>query len=382
MIITDVEVRVFRTTTRRHSDSAGHAHPGPAHQVEQAMLTIRTEDGHEGHSFTAPEIVRPHVIEKFVKKVLVGEDHRDRERLWQDLAHWQRGSAAQLTDRTLAVVDCALWDLAGRSLNQPVYKLIGGYRDKVLAYGSIMCGDELEGGLATPDDYGRFAETLVKRGYKGIKLHTWMPPVSWAPDVKMDLKACAAVREAAGPDIRLMIDAFHWYSRTDALALGRGLEKLGFDWIEEPMDEQSLSSYRWLSDNLDIPVVGPESAAGKHWHRAEWIKAGACDILRTGVNDVGGITPALKTMHLAEAFGMECEVHGNTAMNLHVVAATKNCRWYERGLLHPFLEYDDGHDYLKSLSDPMDRDGFVHVPDRPGLGEDIDFTFIDNNRVR
>ncbi|WP_313199822.1 mandelate racemase family protein [Rhizobium sp.] len=382
MIITDVEVRVFRTTTRRHSDSAGHAHPGPPHQVEQAMLTIRTEDGHEGHSFTAPEIIRPHVIEKFVKKVLIGQDYRDRERLWQDLAHWQRGSAAQLTDRTLAVVDCALWDLAGRATNTPVYKLIGAYRDKVLAYGSIMCGDEIEGGLATPEDYGRFAETLVKRGYKGIKLHTWMPPVSWAPDVKMDIKACAAVREAVGPNIRLMIDAFHWYSRTDALELGRGLEKLGFDWIEEPMDEQSMSSYKWLADNLDIPVVGPESAAGKHWHRAEWVKSGACDILRTGVNDVGGITPALKTMHMAESFGIECEVHGNTAMNLHVVAAVKNCRWYERGLLHPFLEYDDGHDYLKSLSDPMDRDGYVHVPDRPGLGEDIDFAFIENNRVR
>lgn len=382
MIITDVDVRVFRTTTRRHSDSAGHAHPGPPHQVEQAMLTIRTEAGHEGHSFTAPEIVRPHVIEKFVKKVLIGEDCRDRERLWQDLAHWQRGSAAQLTDRTLAVVDCALWDLAGRITNMPVYKLIGGYRDKVLAYGSIMCGDEMEGGLATPEDYARFAETLVRRGYKGIKLHTWMPPVSWAPDVQMDLKACAAVREAVGPDIRLMIDAFHWYSRSDALQLGRGLEKLGFDWIEEPMDEQSMSSYKWLADNLDIPVVGPESAAGKHWHRAEWVKSGACDILRTGVNDVGGITPALKTMRMAECFGMDCEVHGNTAMNLHVVAASKNCRWYERGLLHPFLEYDDGHDYLKSLSDPMDREGYVRMPQRPGLGEDIDFEFIENNRVR
>ncbi|MDR7126466.1 mandelate racemase family protein [Pseudotabrizicola sp. 4114] len=381
MIITDVSARVFLTTTRRHSDSAGHAHPGPAHQVPQAMLTLRTEDGHQGHSFTVPEVIRPHILEKFLRKVLIGQDYRDRERLWQDLAHWQRGSAAQLTDRTLAVVDCALWDLAGRTLNQPVHKLIGAYRDKVLAYGSIMCGDEIEGGLATPEDYGRFAETLVKRGYKGIKLHTWMPPVSWAPDVKMDLKACAAVREAVGPDIRLMIDAFHWYSRSDALELGRGLEKLGFDWIEEPMDEQSMSSYKWLADNLDIPVVGPESAAGKHWHRAEWVRHGACDILRTGVNDVGGITPAIKTMRMAEAFGMDCEVHGNTAMNLHVVAVAKNCRWYERGLLHPFLEYDDGHDYLKSLSDPMDADGFVHVPDRPGLGEDIDFDFIENNRV-
>jgi L-alanine-DL-glutamate epimerase-like enolase superfamily enzyme len=382
VIIRDVSVRVFNHTTCRHSDSAGHAHPGPAHTVEQALLTITTEDDQSGHAFTAPEIVRPYLIDKFVKKVLIGQDHRDRERLWHDLAHWQRGSAAQLSDRTLAVVDCALWDLAGRTLNQPAYKLIGAYRDKVLAYGSIMCGDEVAGGLATPEDYARFAEKLVRRGYKGIKLHTWMPPVSWAPDVKMDLKACAAVREAVGPDIHLMIDAFHWYSRMDALKLGRGLEKLGFDWIEEPMDEQSLSSYKWMADQLDIPVIGPESASGKHWARAEWVRQGACDILRTGVNDVGGITPALKTMRLAESFGMDCEVHGNTAMNLHVVAAAKNCRWYERGLLHPFLEYDDGFDYLKSLSDPMDSDGFVHVPDRPGLGEDIDFDHIENNRVR
>lgn len=381
MIITDVSVTTFLTTTRRHVDSAGHAHPGPPHRVRQSLLTLRSEDGAEGYSFAPPEVLRPFLIEAHVRPVLIGQDHRDRERLWQALAHRQRGSAGQLSDRTLAAVDVALWDLAGRSLGIPVCKLIGGYRDKVPAYGSIMCGDDLEGGLATAEDYARFAERLVARGYRGIKLHTWMPPVAGAPDVRRDLKACAAVREAVGPDIHLMLDAYHWYSRTEALALGRGLERLGFDWIEECMDEQSLSSYRWLADQLDIPVLGPESIGGKHWHRAEWIMAGAVDILRTGVNDVGGITPALKTMHLAEAFGMDCEVHGNTAMNLHVVAACGNCRWYERGLLHPFLDYDEGVDYLRSLSDPMDEDGFVHVPDRPGLGEDIDFDFIENNRI-
>ncbi|MBS7697093.1 MULTISPECIES: mandelate racemase family protein [unclassified Chelatococcus] len=381
MQIVDIKVRVFRHTTRRHQDSAGHAHPGEPHKVRQALLTIVCDDGTEGHCFATPEVVRPHLIEAFVKRVLLGQDPFDRERLWQELAHWQRGSAAQLTDRTLAVVDCALWDLAGRKLGLPVYKLIGAYRDKVPAYGSTMCGDELEGGLATPEDYGRFAEMLVKRGYKGIKLHTWMPPVSWAPDVKADLKACAAVREAVGPDIHLMIDAFHWYSRTEAYELGRGLEKLGFAWIEEPMDEQSQSSYAWLTAALDIPVLGPESAAGKHFTRAEWASAKACDILRTGVHDVGGISPALKSMHLAESFGMNCEVHGNGAANLIVTAVAKNCRWYERGLLHPFLEYDDGAEYLHSLSDPMDADGFVHLSDRPGLGEDINFDFIDANLV-
>ncbi|MFH7457033.1 enolase, partial [Pseudomonas syringae pv. tagetis] len=77
----------------------------------------------------------------------------------------------------------------------PVHRLKGGYRDKVLAYVSTMCGDDLPGGLSTPDENGQFAEKLVKRGYKGIKLHTWMPPISFAPDPRMDVQACAAVRE-------------------------------------------------------------------------------------------------------------------------------------------------------------------------------------------
>lgn len=164
-----------------------------------------------------------------------------------------------------------------------MHKLIGGYRDKVPAYGSTMCGDELPGGLSTPEEYGRFAETLVKRGYKAIKLHTWMPPVSFAPSVSMDIKACAAVREAVGPDIALMIDGYHWYSRTEALTIGRALEKLDFAWFEEPMMEDSAESYAWLSGQLDIPVLGPESLGGKHLSRASWVKNDVCDILRAGL---------------------------------------------------------------------------------------------------
>lgn len=379
MIIEDITVRVFVYKTKRSYDTAGHAHPGPEQDAKLALLTIRTDDGTEGHCFGAVEVIRPFIINKYVKPVLVGQDPFNREKLWHDLAHWQRGSAQQLTDRALAVVDSALWDWAGRKLGTPVYKLLGGYRDKVQVYASTMCGDELEGGLATPEDYGRFAEQLIQRGYKAIKLHTWMPPVSWSPSVKMDLKACAAVREAVGPDIPLMLDAYHWYSRTEALELGRGLEKLGFYWIEEMMDEQSAESYIWLANQLDIPVLGPETAHGKFYNRIEWAQRGACDILRTGVHDVGGISPAMKTMHIAEALGMDCEVHGNGSPNLHVVAATKNCTWYERGLLHPFLDYDEVPAYLNSIIDPMDDEGYVHVTQRPGLGDDINFDYIDNN---
>lgn len=381
MKITQVNVEVFTYPTRRSVDAAGHAHPGEESLAKMALLRIATEDGVEGYAFGAPELIRPHIIDSFVRKVLIGQNVMDREKIWQDLAHWQRGSASQLTDRALALVEQALWDWAGREFKQPVHKLIGGYRDKVLAYGSTMCGDDLPGGLSTPEEYGRFAEQLVARGYKAIKLHTWMPPISFAPDPKMDVRACAAVREAVGPDIALMLDGYHWYSRTDALYIGRELEKLDFAWFEEPMMEESAESYAWLAANLDIPVLGPESLGGKYMSRASWVGQGACDILRAGVAGVGGIAPCLKVAHLAEAYGMHCEIHGNGAANLAVVGAIKNCDWYERGLLHPFLDYDDVPAYLNSIVDPMDSDGYVHLPDRPGLGEDINFAYIETNTV-
>ncbi len=381
MKIERVQGTVFHYLTKRSVDSAGHSHPGPEKRATMAMISITADDGSSGHAFGPAEVVRPHVIEAFARKVLVGQDPFDRERLWQDLVHWQRGSAGQLTDRALAVIEQALWDLAGRKLNTPVYKLLGAYRDKVPAYGSTMCGDELKGGLSTPEEYADFAVKLVAKGYKAIKLHTWMPPVSFAPSVSMDIKACAAVREAVGPNIDLMLDGYHWYSRSDALAIGRALEKLNFAWFEEMMNEQSMASYAWLANQLDIPIVGPESLSGKHHSRADWVQAGACDILRAGVPGVGGITPTMKVAALAEAFGMDCEVHGNGAANLAVTAAIKNCRWYERGLLHPFLDYDEPPAYLRSLPDQMDADGFVHLSQLPGLGEDIDFDYIAANTV-
>jgi L-alanine-DL-glutamate epimerase-like enolase superfamily enzyme len=178
-----------------------------------------------------------------------------------------------------------------------------------------------------------------------------------------------------------MLDGYHWYSRTDALYIGRALEKLGFAWIEEPMEEESIESYVWLSGQLDLPVVGPESLAGRFLSRAAWAREGACDILRAGAPGVGGIGPCLKVAHLAESFGMNCEVHGNGAANLNVIGAIRNCDWYERGLLHPFIDYDEVPAYLNNLVDPMDREGFVHLPTRPGLGEDINFKYIDAHSV-
>ena len=381
MKINSVRAVVFAYPTKRSVDSAGHSHPGPASTAQMALLTVRTTDGAEGHCFAPPQVVRAHVLDQFVRRVLVGRSALQREKLWAELEHWQRGSAGQLTDRALAAVDSALFDLMGRAFNTPVYQLLGGYRDKLPAYGSTMCGDELKGGLSTPEEYADYALQLVAKGYKAIKLHTWMPPVRFAPDPGMDIKACTAVRQAVGPDIALMLDGFHEYGRMDALRIGRALEELNFTWYEEMMNEQSMASYVWLADQLSIPVIGPESLSGKHYSRADWVKAGASDILRAGVQGTGGIGPTIKVAHLAESFGMSCEVHGNGAPNLAVCGAIRNCRWYERGLLHPFLDYDEVPAYLNQLIDPMDSEGYVHMPQRPGLGEDINFDYIARNTI-
>ncbi len=378
MKIVDVITQTFHYQSTIVRDSEGHTHPGPAHDAKQTLLHIVSDAGIVGYAFGADA----EIVKQYVKPTMIGENPFYRERLWQMLRERQR-LYPSLLDRLLSAVDCALWDLAGRALDVPVYQLLGGYREKVKAYASTMCGDDLKGGLDTPESYAQFALQCKARGYTAFKLHTWQPPMPGAPDVKRDVAACAAVREAVGPDMVLMIDPFHYYSRAEALQLGRALERLDYYWMEEPMDEHSISSYVWLTEQLSsLLIVGPETAEGKFHTRAEWIVRGAADVSRGGVSDVGGISPLMKVAHLAEAHGVAMEVHGGGAANLHALCAMGiPGEYYERGLLHPFVDYEQPKLWLNAIDDPMDEEGYVHVSQRPGLGQDINFDYIEANLI-
>ncbi len=374
MKIADVRLVAFRYTSRIVHDAEGHSHPGPEHEAIQPLTIIATEDELEGYCLGGSE-----ALVRAVKLVLVGQHPLDREKIWQTLRRHQRLASDVLTDRNIAVIDMALWDLAGRQVNLPVCKLLGGYRTKVPAYASTMCGDDLPGGLDSPEAYADFAQALLEEGYCAIKLHTWMPP--FEPDPKRDVAACRAVRERVGPDVRLMLDCYHDYSRTEALYIGRALEELDFYWFEEPMNEHSVSSYVWLAKELRIPIVGPEVGEGKMYTRAEWVLRGASDISRYSAN-LAGITPMMKAVHLCEAFGIQLEVHGGGPANLQVLGAMGiPGEYYERGLLHPFLRYRDATPWLNEPIDPMDSAGYVRISQKPGLGMDINWDFIDSHRV-
>ena len=372
--IAAVESLTFGYQSHTGRDSEGHRHPAPAHDAVQRLVRVRTDDGLEGLCFGGSE-----ALVRAARAQMVGLDAFHREEIGDLLRKAARLDAAALPDKAIGIVDQALFDLAGKAAGLPVYKLLGGFRTEIPAYASTMCGDDIPGGLDSPEAYAAFAEACVARGYPAVKMHTWMPP--YGPDLRRDIAACTAVRTAVGPDVDLMLDPFHTYTREDALKLGRAIQELGFRWMEEPMDEYSVSSYVWLCERLDLPICGPESVAGGLHSRAEWIVRGAADMLRTGLEH-GGITHIMKAAHLAEAFGMQLELHGGGAGALHALAAMPvPGEYYERGLLHPHLDFDGESPWLATPVDAIDARGRIRVPSGPGLGLDVDWEFIRANLI-
>jgi L-alanine-DL-glutamate epimerase-like enolase superfamily enzyme len=373
--IAAVESLTFAFCSHVHRDHEGHGHPGPARQAVQTLTRITADSGATGHCFGGSEETTA-----VARRLLVGLDAFDREGIHRLFRGSARLEWRALAGRMVGVLDQALWDLAGQATGLPVHRLLGGARERVPAYASTMCADDIPGGLDSPEAFADFARACVAAGYRAFKLHTWMPP--YGPDPRRDIAACRAVREAVGPDVLLMLDPYHNYTREEALMLGRALEELDFHWMEEPMDEYSTSSYAWLCERLDLPICGPESVEGGLQSRAEWIRRGASDIMRTGVEH-GGITAIIKTAHLCEAFGMRLELHGGGAGTLHALAAMAvPGEMYERGLLHPHLDYDAERPWLRTPIDAIDAGGMVRVPTGPGLGQDIDWDFIRENVVQ
>lgn len=400
MRISSVTVQRFATDSSQHTDVYGHVHPDYPHRSSAALITIETETGEKGYSFTQenyqtlrPGATVPHqykpvnrrgdqlsdAVLGIARDFLIGQDPLSREHIFEQLHKMQRSqNNAVLADHHIMHIDKALWDLLGRVSGLPVYKLLGGHRERVLAYASTMVGDSLPGGLSTPEEYADFAVSCVAQGYKAIKLHTWSHP-----NVDMDIRTCQAVREAVGDEIELMLDCYHFYDRCDALKLGKAIEKMNFVWYEEPMDEYTVGNYRWLREKLGIPIIGPEVAKGKHYTRAEWIMSGACDIARAGAGSCGGITPLWKIVHLCECHGIPLEMHGTGSANLQVMGAmTIPGKYYERGMLHPFLNYENTPPWLNQPIDPLDSDGYVILPRNPGLGYDINWDYIKEHLLR
>lgn len=360
----------------------------PETKVVNTVTRILTDEGAEGYYFGGhghgdQDGLTPDErawLEHGLKSLLVGQDPFDREKFW----HWMW--VANVPENLLSVIDLALWDLQARAFGVPVYKLLGGCRDRVKAYASTFPN------LGTVEDYAQHALECKRRGYRAYKIHPYYfyDPVARQPDpgrpshIEQDLEVCRAVRASVGEDMVLMYDPWGTYrTYEEALRVGRVLEELNFYWYEHPMPEYRVEAYVKLSRELDIPILSPEIAAGSLYTRADWILRGASDMSRIDVLR-GGLTGVRKMAAVCEAYGVRCELHMSGFGNLQALGAISEdiSEYYERGLEAPGLDYEACPPYWKEICDPLDSEGYVRLPQEPGLGYQINWDYIEENRLR
>ena len=383
MKIVDLQVIPFRVPRRGYNAGSTYTEI----EVVQTLTKIITDEGAEGYYIGGhghgdadglPADQRAALQGRF-KNMLVGQDPFDREKFW----HWLW--VANVEENLLSVIDMALWDLQARAFGIPLYKLLGGCRDKVKAYASTFPN------MGAPEVYAQHALACKQQGYTHYKIHPYYfwDPVTQKPDpgrpshIDYDIAACRAVRETVGNDMVLSFDPWGTYrTYEEAYKVGRELEKLNFYWFEHPMPEYRVSSYEKLCCELDIPILSPEIAAGSVYTRADWIHRGASDMSRIDVLR-GGITGVKKLTSVCEAYGVKCEIHMSGFANLQILGSTSEdvCEYYERGLLAPGVDYETPPPYLHTLGDPMDGEGYVHLSAEPGMGYQINWDYIEENRV-
>ena len=357
-------------------------------EVRQTLTKVITDEGLEGYYFggaghgdmdgISPE--QASILEGRLKNLVLGQDPFDREKIW----HWM-WTAHRIPENLMSILDLALWDLQARAFDIPLYKLLGGCRDRVKAYASTYPN------MGSPKDYADHALECKNIGYTHYKIHPYYfwDPSTGQPDpgrpshIKEDIEACRLVRDAVGDDMILSYDPWGTYrTYQEAYRVGRVLEELNFYWYEHPMPEYRVAPYKKLCNELSIPILSPEIIEGSIFSRADWILRGASDMTRIDVLR-GGVTGVKKMAGIAEAYGIKCEIHMSGYANLQLLGSTSEdvCEFYERGLVAPGIDCNDTPPYMNSLGDPLDSDGYVKLPQHPGMGYDINWDYIESNKI-
>ncbi len=332
------------------------------------VLRLNTDAGIQGHATALAarsSIVTQAYLHETIAPVVLGRRVSEREAIWHELWTIDR----HLTFFPIYLpgpVDVALWDIAAQAAGLPLYQFLGECRTSLPTYASSLF-------MADADDYVEQMLRYIERGFPAYKVH---PPGPWRKDMEIH----RAVREATRRDFVLMSDPVGDYTLDEAIRVGRDLEELEYHWFEEPFRDFELAKYAKLCAALDIPILATETTRGGPWGVAQAISFNAVNIVRADVSWKAGVTGTLKTAHLAEAHGMRCEVHCTTMgfmdiANLHVSCAIRNCEYFE--LLVP----EEPFRFPMKNPYPIDNHGIAHVPQKPGIGVELDWDAIDRTCV-
>jgi L-alanine-DL-glutamate epimerase-like enolase superfamily enzyme len=322
----------------------------PLTEIAFIFAEARTRDGHEGIGFGYSKRAGGPGLYAHAREIapnLIGEDPNDIAKIFTKLL-WAGASMGRsgLTTQAIAPFDIALWDLKAKRAGLPLAKLLGAHRD------SVQCYNTSGGYLHTPlDQVLKNVAISRESGIGGIKIKVGQP------DIATDLQRVKAVREMLGPDFPLMVDANQQWDRATAQRVGRRLEEFNLTWIEEPLDAYDFEGHAALAASLDTPIATGEmlTSFGEH---AQLITSNASDFVQPDAPRVGGITPFLQIMALADFKGRMLAPHFAMEIHLHLAAAFPR---------EPWLEHFEWLGPLFNEQMAL-RDGRMWLSDRPGLG--------------
>jgi L-alanine-DL-glutamate epimerase-like enolase superfamily enzyme len=337
--------------------------------LPRAILTkLETNAGISGWGESSPN--NTHLIQTFIqtdmKERVIGRDPFDVEPIWDELFWYNHdlGPAGALP-YAIAGIDLALWDLKGKILNEPVYRLLGGsYQKEFLTYG----GFGIYGGTVPVDEAVQKALNLAEKGFKVVKLRMQIREYNLDPVPDYTLKYYTAVREALPKDVELFVDPNEGYTAARAIQIGKELQNLGMKYFESPCPLENHKDTAAVVDELDIPVLAGEKCYTR-WQFRDLILQGNPDVIQPDVIKSGGITEVKKIAALGQTFFKKMAPHNTkptlgTAAALHLLASCSN--------FGPFIEFIETELYEPILSvfenQVEFKNGNLVVPEGPGLG--------------
>ena len=339
------------------------------------LARVDTDEGLSGIGeaayFGGPPLITKMIIEKELREYLVGEDPLNIERLWEKMyqrtiKHGRKGAIIA----SMSGIDIALWDIKARAAGMPLYQLLGGCYEQIRAYASA--------GFYAPGkglkELAAEMASYVKEGFTAVKMKIGrLSPAE-------DIARVKAVREAIGNDIDLLVDGNNAYTSYQAIKIARKMEEYDIFWFEEPVPAEDIAGSAAVAAAIDTPLAAGENEFTRYGFR-DLIINKALDIAQPDVTWCGGITEAKKIAAMASAWNITCVPHSfSSAMalvaNLHFSASIPN------GLLQ---EFDRNYNPLREnlLQEPItiNREGYIELTDRPGLGVELDESVVKKYRV-
>ncbi|WP_264556870.1 L-rhamnonate dehydratase [Halocatena marina] len=310
------------------------------------------------------------VIEETLSKIVVGENPMQREHLWEQmyratLPFGRKGVAVM----AISAIDQALWDIAGKDANEPVYELLGGpTKDEIPAYASNLHPVDME-------KLEREAIQYVEEGFEAMKLRFRHGPEDGRTGMKKNEEIVATVRDAVGDDIEIAGDAYMGWSVQYAKKMTNRLAEYDMAWIEEPVIADDISGYAEIREAAPMPISGGEHEFTR-WGHENLLEAGAVDILQPDVGRVGGITELTKIADMAEVHDVPVIPHAGTNPTLHAIAGHTNMpmaeyfpipEWFEEEQVNRESTYADAI----FENPPSPENGSIPLPNEPGVSTEL-----------